>query len=104
MSRVIEQKVGGNGIPFQASHILPRNYNLSEMDAETRSGQAPLLLGRRTVLSSLSLPSPEPEQELPPLPEWLQIPYLVPVKGHSSKIIYDSCANPMTRSGDGLYD
>src|SRR4051794_28689395 len=48
--------------------------------------------------------SPEPEKEPPPLPEWLQIPYLVPVKGYSFRIIYDSCANPITRSGDGLYD
>lgn len=48
--------------------------------------------------------SPEPEQEPPSLPEWLQIPYLVPVKGYSFKIIPDSCANPRTRSGDGLYD
>ena len=48
--------------------------------------------------------SPEPEREPPPLPEWLQIPYLVPVKGYSVEIIPDSCANPRTRSGDGLYD
>jgi hypothetical protein len=48
--------------------------------------------------------APKPGQEPPPLPEWLQIPYLVPVKGFSSKIIYDSCVNPATRSGDGLYD
>jgi hypothetical protein len=48
--------------------------------------------------------SPEPEREPPPLPEWLQIPYLVPVKGYSFRIIYDSCANPITRSGDGSYD
>ena len=48
--------------------------------------------------------SPEPEREPPPLPEWLQIPYLVPVKGYSFEIIPDSCANPRTRSGDGLYD
>jgi len=48
--------------------------------------------------------SPEPGQEPPPLPEWLQIPYLVPVKGYSFEIIPDSCANPRTRSGDGLYD
>jgi hypothetical protein len=45
--------------------------------------------------------SPEPGQEPPPLPEWLQTPYLVPVKGYSSEIIYDTCANPITRSGDG---
>ena len=31
--------------------------------------------------------SPEPGQEHPPLPEWLQIPYLVPVKGYSNRII-----------------
>src|SRR5271155_3645107 len=48
--------------------------------------------------------SPKPEQEPPSLPEWLQIPYLVPVKGYSFEIIPDSCANPRTRSGDGLYD
>src|SRR2546429_5950913 len=48
--------------------------------------------------------SPEPEREPPPLPEWLQNPYLVPVKGYSFEIIPDSCANPRTRSGDGLYD
>jgi hypothetical protein len=48
--------------------------------------------------------APKLGQEPPPLPEWLQIPYLIPVKGFSSEIIYDSCVNPATRSGDGLYD
>ena len=46
----------------------------------------------------------KPEQEPPPLPEWLQIPYLVPVKGYSMEIIPDSCVNPTTRNGDRLYD
>lgn len=48
--------------------------------------------------------SPRPGQMPPPLPKWLQIPYLVPVKGYSLQIVYDSCVNPITRSGDGLYD
>jgi hypothetical protein len=48
--------------------------------------------------------SPKPGQMPPPLPEWLQIPYIVPVKGYSWQIVYDSCVNPITRSGDGLYD
>jgi len=46
----------------------------------------------------------KPEQEPPPLPEWLQIPYLVPVKGYSMEIIPDSCVNPTTRNGDRLYN
>jgi hypothetical protein len=48
--------------------------------------------------------SPNPGREPPPLPKWLQIPYLVPVKGQSLQIVYDSCLNPTIRSGDGLYD
>lgn len=48
--------------------------------------------------------SPRPGQMPPPLPKWLQIPYLVPVKGYSLQIVYDSCVNPIIRSGDGLYD
>jgi hypothetical protein len=47
---------------------------------------------------------PAPGKEPPPLPEWLQIPYLVPVKGYDSRLVFDACANPTTRNGDALYD
>jgi len=33
--------------------------------------------------------SPDPGHMPPPLPKWLQIPYLVPVKGYSLQIVYD---------------
>jgi hypothetical protein len=45
--------------------------------------------------------SPKPGQDPPPLPEWLQIPYVVPVKGYSLQIAHDSCVNPTARRGDG---
>lgn len=52
----------------------------------------------------LKIAPPQPGKEPPPLPEWLQIPYIVPVKGYSSRLVFDGCANPTTRTGDALYD
>ena len=60
--------------------------------------------------------SPKPGQDPPPLPEWLQIPYLVPVKGErfriiremnatpSFHIIPEMCASPSIQRGDMLYE
>ena len=39
----------------------------------------------------------------PIVPEWLHIPYLVPVKGVSREIIPDGCANSCIQHGDQLY-
>ena len=42
-------------------------------------------------------------QDPPELPQWLQIPYIVPVKGIGGKLIFEGCANPCIQHGDKLF-
>ena len=45
-----------------------------------------------------------PDQNPPKLPQWLQIPYLVPVKGIGGRLIFEGCANPCIQRGDKLFE
>lgn len=45
---------------------------------------------------------PAPGKEPPALPDWLQIPYLVPVEGVEFRIIPDGCINPGIQPGHPL--
>jgi hypothetical protein len=51
----------------------------------------------------LEISPPRPGQKPPKLPKWLQIPYLVPVKGIGGRLIFDRCANPCIQRGDKLF-
>ena len=37
-------------------------------------------------------------------PSGYRFRFLSPVKAYSSRLVFDTCANPTTRSGDALYD
>jgi hypothetical protein len=50
----------------------------------------------------LQISPPRPGQNPPKLPQWLQIPYLVPVKGIDDSIIFEGCANPCIQRGDKI--
>ena len=60
-------------------------------------------LGTRIRKKARLKVAPPPGKELP-LPEWLQNPYIVLTKGYPSRLVFDSCANPTTRTDDALYD
>lgn len=45
----------------------------------------------------------EPGKAPPPLPDWLQIPYLVPAEGIELRIIPDGCINPGIQPGHPLH-
>jgi hypothetical protein len=48
--------------------------------------------------------SARPGQTPPPLPKWLQIPFLVPIQGYHFRIVPESsCANPAIQPGDELF-
>jgi hypothetical protein len=48
--------------------------------------------------------SPRPGQTPPPLPKWLQIPFLVPIQGYHFRIVPESsCANPAIQPGNELF-
>src|SRR5277367_4663133 len=51
----------------------------------------------------LEISPPRPSQNPPKLPQWLQIPYLVPVKGIGGKLNFEECANPCIQHGDKLF-
>lgn len=46
---------------------------------------------------------PRPGRDPPELPQWLQIPYLVPVKGVREKIILQGSMNSLMQPGDPLH-
>ncbi|KAL9127478.1 MAG: hypothetical protein Q9217_003660 [Psora testacea] len=46
---------------------------------------------------------PRPGRDPPKLPKWLQLPFLVPMKGESNIIIPHGLANPIIQHGDALY-
>ena len=52
----------------------------------------------------LQISPPRPGQNPPKLPQWLQIPYLVPVKGISGKLNFEGCGNPCIQRGDGIFE
>jgi hypothetical protein len=52
----------------------------------------------------LRISPPRVGQDPPKLPEWLQIPYLVPVKGINDKITLEGCANPCVQRGDKIFE
>lgn len=46
---------------------------------------------------------PAPGEAPPALPDWLHIPYLVPVEGVEFRIVPDGCINPAIQPGHALH-